>query len=83
MYKENFSKRHIGPSTSELNYMLKIIGVKSIEDLLSQTIPEKIRLKSDLDIPDSISEMEFLKEIKKLSYLNKNFKVIRRNTNGN
>ena len=75
MYKENFSKRHIGPSTSELNYMLKTIGVKSIEDLLSQTIPEKIRLKSDLDIPDSISEMEFLKEIKKLSYLNKNFKT--------
>ena len=70
MYKENFSRRHIGPSTSELNDMLKIIGVKSIEDLLSQTIPEKIRLKSDLDIPDAISEMEFLKEIKKFSTLN-------------
>jgi len=75
MYKENFSRRHIGPSTSELNNMLKIIGVKSIEDLLSQTIPEKIRLKSDLDIPDAISEMEFLKEIKKFSTLNKNFKT--------
>ncbi len=75
MYKENFSRRHIGPSTSELNDMLKIIGVKSIEDLLSQTIPERIRLKSDLDIPDAISEMEFLKEIKKFSTLNKNFKT--------
>ena len=75
MYKENFSRRHIGPSTSELNDMLKIIGVKSIDDLLSQTIPEKIRLKSDLDIPDAISEMEFLKEIKKFSTLNKNFKT--------
>jgi len=75
MYKENFSRRHIGPSTSELNDMLKIIGVKSIEDLLSQTIPEKIRLKSDLDIPDAISEMEFLKEIKKFSTLNRNFKT--------
>jgi glycine dehydrogenase len=75
MYNENFSRRHIGPSTSELNDMLKIIGVKSIEDLLSQTIPEKIRLKSDLDIPDAISEMEFLKEIKKFSTLNKNFKT--------
>ena len=75
MYKENFSRRHIGPSTSELNDMLKIIGVKSIEDLLSQTIPEKIRLKSDLDIPDAISEMEFLKEIKKFSKLNRNFKT--------
>ena len=75
MYKENFSRRHIGPSTSELSNMLKIIGVKSIEELLTQTIPEKIRLKSDLDIPDAISEMEFLKEIKKFSSLNKNFKT--------
>ena len=75
MYKENFSRRHIGPSTSELNDMLKIIGVKSIEDLLSQTIPEKIRLKSELDIPDAISEMEFLKEIKRFSTLNRNFKT--------
>jgi len=75
MYKENFSRRHIGPSTSELSDMLKIIGVKSIEELLTQTIPEKIRLKSDLDIPDAISEMEFLKEIKKFSSLNKNFKT--------
>ncbi len=75
MYKENFSRRHIGPSTSELNDMLKTIGVRSIEDLLSQTIPDKIRLKTDLNIPDAISEMEFLKEIKKFSSLNKNFKT--------
>ena len=75
MYKENFSRRHIGPSTSELYNMLQTIGVNSIEDLLSQTIPDKIRLKTDLNIPDAISEMEFLKEIKKFSSLNKNFKT--------
>ena len=75
MFKENFSRRHIGPSTSELNNMLQTIGVNSIEDLLSQTIPDKIRLKTDLNIPDAISEMEFLKEIKKFSSLNKNFKT--------
>jgi glycine dehydrogenase len=75
MYKENFSRRHIGPSTSELNNMLETIGVNSIEDLLSQTIPDKIRLKTDLNIPDAISEMDFLKEIKKFSSLNKNFKT--------
>ena len=75
MYKENFSRRHIGPSTSELDNMLETIGVNSIDDLLSQTIPDKIRLKSDLNIPDAISEMEFLKEIKKFSSLNKNFKT--------
>ena len=75
MFKENFSNRHIGPNTSELEVILKAIGVESVEELLNQTIPDNIRLKKDLDIPEGISEMEFLKEIKKLSYLNKNFKT--------
>ena len=75
MFKENFTRRHIGPNTSELEVILKTIGVESIEELLNQTIPDKIRLKKDLNIPEGISEMEFLKEIKKLASLNKNFKT--------
>jgi len=75
MFKENFSRRHIGPNPNELNVILKTIGVESIEELLNQTIPDKIRLKKDLNIPEGMSEMEFLKEIKKLSSLNKNFKT--------
>ena len=75
MFKENFSHRHIGPNSSELEIILKTIGVESVEELLNQTIPDNIRLKKDLDIPEGISEMEFLNEIKKLSYLNKNFKT--------
>ena len=75
MFKENFSRRHIGPNPNELNVILKTIGVESIEELLSQTIPDKIRIKKDLNIPEGLSEMEFLKEIKKLSSLNKDFKT--------
>ena len=75
MFKENFTRRHIGPNSSELNKILDTIGVKSVEQLLQETIPEKIRLKNDLDIPEGISEMEFLKEIKKLSSLNQKFKT--------
>ncbi len=75
MFKENFTRRHIGPNSSELNIILSTIGVKSVEQLLEQTIPEKIRLKNELNIPEGISEMEFLKEIKKLSSLNQNFKT--------
>ena len=75
MFKENFTRRHIGPNTSELEVILKTIGVESIEELLNQTIPGKIRLQKDLNIPEGISEMEFLKEIKKLASLNKNFKT--------
>lgn len=75
MFKENFTRRHIGPNSSELKTILDTIGVKSVEQLLEQTIPEKIRLKNDLSIPEGISEMEFLKEIKKLSSLNQKFKT--------
>ena len=75
MFKENFTRRHIGPNSSELNKILSTIGVTSVEQLLNQTIPENIRLKNDLNIPAGISEMEFLKEIKKLSSLNQKFKT--------
>ena len=75
MFKEKFARRHIGPNAIELNIILKTIGVESVEELLNQTIPDNIRLKKDLNIPEGISEMEFLKEIKKLSSLNKNFKT--------
>jgi len=34
MFRENFSKRHIGPNSSELKKILKTIGVKSIKHLL-------------------------------------------------
>ena len=60
MFKENFTRRHIGPNSSDLNKMLSTIGVNSVEQLLKQTIPEKIRLKKDLNIPKGISELEFL-----------------------
>ena len=75
MFKEKFTQRHIGPNAIELDIILKTIGVESVEELLNQTIPDNIRLKKDLNIPAGISEMEFLKEIKKLSSLNKNFKT--------
>ncbi|MEK9755907.1 MAG: aminomethyl-transferring glycine dehydrogenase [Bacteroidota bacterium] len=75
MFKENFTKRHIGPSSSEISKILDFIGVESVEQLLNETIPEKIRLKNEINIPDGISELEFLKEIRKLSGLNQNFKT--------
>jgi len=45
MFKENFSNRHIGPNSSELEVLLKAIGVESVEELLNQTIPETFVLR--------------------------------------
>ena len=41
-----FSKRHIGISENDLPKMLQAVGVSSIDELINQVVPEKIRLKN-------------------------------------
>ncbi len=50
--------------------MLKSIGRKSLEELFS-TIPEKFRLKRELKIPDSHSELEVTRRIQELAGRNR------------
>ena len=69
----NFESRHLGPNDYEIKQMLEIIGADSISSLLSETIPEDIALNKDLNLPDGISEHEFLTEIQRLSQKNKLF----------
>ena len=63
----DFSSRHIGINNDQKKEILSYIGVKNIEELIAQTIPENIRLKKDLKLDDAISENEFLTHIEKLS----------------
>ncbi len=54
------------PNTEEdQKEMLKEIGVESIEALFC-AIPQNLRLKTDLNLPSSLSEMELVKELKGL-----------------
>ncbi|WP_369996543.1 aminomethyl-transferring glycine dehydrogenase [Winogradskyella sp.] len=70
----SFALRHIGPSSQEQKEMLDAIGVSSIEQLISETIPKGIRLEKDLDLEPAMSEQEYLSHINKLSQLNKVYK---------
>ena len=70
----SFALRHIGPSPQEQKAMLNTIGVTSIEQLVSETVPADIRLKKDLDLEAAMSEQEYLNHISELSKLNKVFK---------
>jgi glycine dehydrogenase len=71
---QKFSDRHIGPRDTDVNQMLTDIGVNSIDELISQTIPSKIRLKSELNLSEPLTEYEYLNHIKVLSHKNKVFK---------
>ena len=71
---KGFSSRHIGVNKEQKKYMLDSLGIESIDQLISETIPKNIRLKKDLNLEEALSENEFLIHIEKLSKQNKNYK---------
>ncbi len=74
MNTDSFALRHIGPRKSDLQGMLKTVGVETIEQLIYETIPDNIRLKKSLDLDPAISEHEFAAHITALSNQNKVFR---------
>jgi len=50
------NRRHIGPSPVEIEDMLKVIGVDSLDALIDQTVPESIRQSEPLDWGIPLSE---------------------------
>ncbi len=75
MSNNSFKSRHIGPREEEIALMLKKIGVKSLDELIDSTIPTNIRLRKPLNLPASVSEYEYLKELKEIASKNKVFRT--------
>ena len=61
--KLEFSERHIGPDEQETRIMLEELGLSSLDELLVQTVPNKIRLPKELNIPSARTEQQALKDI--------------------
>ncbi|MBQ0152846.1 MAG: aminomethyl-transferring glycine dehydrogenase [Chryseobacterium sp.] len=70
MNTEQFVSRHISINEADKLAMLNKIGVSSVEELISQTIPASIRLAKDLEISEPLSEYEMLSYSKKLASKN-------------
>lgn len=66
-----FVERHVGPSANETAEMLKVIGASSLNDLISQVVPESIRLKSALNLSEPLTEREYLQMIGEKAAKNK------------
>ena len=73
-FSNDFIDRHIGLNKKEVSEMLKIIGVKNVETLISETIPKKIRLKDSLNLSHGMNEPRYLEHIKNLGRKNKNYR---------
>ncbi|MCX6826970.1 MAG: aminomethyl-transferring glycine dehydrogenase subunit GcvPA, partial [candidate division Zixibacteria bacterium] len=61
---------YIPNTDDDRRIMLEKIGAKSVDDLLA-AVPQNIRLKSPLKLPEPLSEFELLAEMKQISNKNK------------
>ncbi|MDR1683391.1 MAG: glycine dehydrogenase (aminomethyl-transferring), partial [Candidatus Symbiothrix sp.] len=69
----NFVSRHVGVNEMEIKEMTKAIGVSDLERLIDETIPQNIRLKNDLDLPEAMTEREYAEHIAELTSKNEIF----------
>jgi glycine dehydrogenase len=70
-YEEKFEGRHIAPNEADTAEMLHATGVKTLDELIAQTVPAKIRLNHQLNLPAAKSEYAYLKDLKQLASKNK------------
>src|SRR2546422_869448 len=71
---ERFQSRHIGPDGTERDAMLKVIGVSSLEALINEAVPARIRLKKPLTLPGGQPDYHFLRDLGRIAARNQVFK---------
>lgn len=70
----SFVPRHIGPNSDDIQQMLKVLGFPSLDALINQTVPQAIRLKQPLKLPEAESEYAALTSLKKVAAKNQVFR---------
>ena len=73
MQHEQFVCRHIGIEEKEVQTMASAIGVSGLEQLINETLPQNIRLKQALDLPEAMTEREYAEHIAELASKNEVF----------
>lgn len=71
--KDTLQTRHNGISENDLKTMLPAIGVAGIDELMNQIIPENIRLKDEIELPEPMTERQYSEHIQELAAKNKLF----------
>lgn len=76
MSSTTFASRHIGPRQEDVKSMLDEIGFGSVDELISATIPQSIRLSEPLNLPEGQTEhdyLDILRESAAKNVVNKNY----------
>ena len=71
---DSFARRHIGPSPSECDQMLRVAGAASLDALVDEAIPAAIRLRQPLNLPAPESEHQYLERLTEVARGNRTFR---------
>src|SRR6195952_1470579 len=71
---ESFQSRHIGPDEEEAALMLRTIGASTMETLIDEAIPARIRLPRPLNLPPGLPEHEYLRMLRAVAARNQPFR---------
>jgi len=71
---DKFSDRHIGPRGNDIKEMLSAVNVSTTQQLIDETIPKKIHLKTAMNLPEALSESRFAEHMKGIAKKNKNYR---------
>ncbi|MDX2213345.1 MAG: aminomethyl-transferring glycine dehydrogenase [Oculatellaceae cyanobacterium bins.114] len=72
--QDDFQRRHIGPSDSDIQQMLSVLGLSTLEDLIDKAVPQAIRVQQPLQLGAGQSEYERLMELKAIASKNQIFR---------
>jgi glycine dehydrogenase len=70
----DFPARHIGPDGSDEAEMLRALGVSTLDELISETVPPAIRFAGTLDLPAPVDEAVVLAELRAVAAKNQLWK---------
>ncbi|MEP0849195.1 aminomethyl-transferring glycine dehydrogenase [Funiculus sociatus] len=70
----SFADRHIGPNPDEVGQMLEVLGLKDLDALVEKTVPQTIRLKGSLQLPEPKSEYAAIALLKQIASKNQVFR---------
>ena len=65
--QQEFVTRHIGSNAVEQAEMLQVIQAQNMSDFIQSVVPENIRLKNKLDLPDGVTEETALKHLQAIA----------------
>lgn len=71
LYTGSFPRRHIGPNSTDIDAMCKVVGVSGINELIDKTVPDDIRQRDRLDLPGGCTQAQAQQELRQIIKANR------------